>query len=87
MLPERLSGELCSLQEGLDRLTLTAWITLSPDLEVVETRLSESVIRSRKRLSYDQVKAACMDLDRPRGRPWATKSAPCWRRPCGCPAA
>jgi ribonuclease R len=65
MLPERLSGELCSLQEGLDRLTLSAWITLSPDLEVVETRLCESVIRSRKRLSYDQVKAACMDRDRP----------------------
>jgi ribonuclease R len=65
MLPERLSGELCSLQEDLDRLTLTAWITLSPDLEVVETRLSESVIRSRRRLSYDQVKAACMDRDRP----------------------
>jgi ribonuclease R len=65
MLPERLSGELCSLQEGLDRLTLTAWITLDRDLEVVETRLSESVIRSRRRLSYDQVKEACMDGARP----------------------
>ncbi|BDU76317.1 ribonuclease R family protein [Mesoterricola sediminis] len=64
MLPERLSGELCSLREGVDRLTLTAWMTLSPALEVVETRFSESVIRSRKRLTYDQVKAACMDGDR-----------------------
>jgi ribonuclease R len=65
MLPERLSGELCSLQEGVDRLTLSAWITLDPDLLVVETRLSESVIRSRRRLTYDQVKQACMDNDRP----------------------
>jgi ribonuclease R len=65
MLPERLSGELCSLQEGVDRLTRTAWITLSPELEVVETRLCESVIRSRRRLSYDQVKEACMDQSRP----------------------
>jgi ribonuclease R len=65
MLPERLSGELCSLQEGVDRLTMTAWITLDRDLAVVETRLSETVIRSRKRLSYDQVKEACMDLARP----------------------
>jgi ribonuclease R len=63
MLPERLSGELCSLREGVDRLTLTAWMTLSPDLEVIETRFSESVIRSRKRLTYDQVKVACLDLD------------------------
>jgi len=65
MLPERLSGELCSLREGVDRLTMTAWITLSRDLEVVETRLTESVIRSRRRLTYDQVKEACLDLSRP----------------------
>lgn len=64
MIPERLSSELCSLQEGVDRLTMTAWMTLSPDLEVIETRFSESVIRSRKRLTYDQVKLACIDLDK-----------------------
>jgi ribonuclease R len=64
MLPERLSGELCSLREGVDRLTMTAWMTISPDLEVVETRFSESVIKSRKRLTYDQVKQACLDLDK-----------------------
>ncbi len=64
MLPERLSGELCSLREGVDRLTLTAWITLAEDLEVMETRFTESVIRSRRRLTYDQVKVACLDLDK-----------------------
>ncbi len=64
MLPERLSGELCSLREGVDRLTMTAWMTISSDLDVVETRFSESVIRSRKRLTYDQVKLACLDLDK-----------------------
>ncbi len=68
MIPERLSGDLCSLREGVDRLTLTAWMTLSPDLDVVETRLAESVIRSAKRLSYDEVKEACIDLsNRKRG--------------------
>lgn len=66
MLPERLSGELCSLREGVDRLTLTAWITLGPRLDVVETRFSESVIRSRRRLAYDEVKEACLDLSRPK---------------------
>jgi ribonuclease R len=62
MIPERLSGDLCSLREGVDRLTMTAWMTLSPDLQVVETRLCESVIRSAKRLTYDEVKEACIDL-------------------------
>lgn len=62
MIPERLSGDLCSLREGVDRLTMTAWMTLSPQLEVVETRLTESVIRSAKRLTYDEVKEACLDL-------------------------
>ncbi len=61
MLPERLSGELCSLREGVDRLTMTAWMTISRDLEVVESRISESVIRSGKRLTYDEVKEACLD--------------------------
>jgi ribonuclease R len=65
MLPDRLSGELCSLREGVDRLTMTAWVTLGPDLSVRETRLAESVIRSRRRLSYDQVKEACLDHQRP----------------------
>lgn len=63
MLPDRLSSELCSLLEGVDRLTMTAWMTISPDLEIIETRLAESVIRSRKRLTYDHVKGACLDLD------------------------
>ncbi|GLH67832.1 ribonuclease R family protein [Geothrix edaphica] len=67
MIPDRLSGDLCSLREGVDRLTMTAWMTISPDLEVVETRLSESVIRSAKRLTYDEVKEACIDLS-PRKR-------------------
>jgi len=63
MLPDRLSSELCSLKEGVDRLTVTAWMTISPELEVIETRFTESVIRSRRRLTYDQVKSACLDLD------------------------
>jgi len=64
MIPERLSGDLCSLREAVDRLSMTAWITLSPELDIVETRFTESVIRSRKRLTYDQVKTACLDLDK-----------------------
>jgi ribonuclease R len=64
MIPDRLSGDLCSLREGVDRLTMTAWITLSTDFEILETRFSESVIHSRKRLTYDEVKEACLDLSK-----------------------
>jgi ribonuclease R len=63
MLPDRLSAELCSLKEGVDRLTMTAWMTISPELEIIEARFTESVIRSRRRLTYDQVKSACLNLD------------------------
>ncbi len=62
MIPDRLSGDLCSLREGVDRLTMTAWVTISPELEMVETRFSESVIHSKKRLTYDEVKEASLDL-------------------------
>ena len=64
MIPERLSGDLCSLREKVDRLTMTAWMTISPAMEVIETRFSESVIHSRKRLTYDDVKHACLDGNR-----------------------
>lgn len=61
MIPERLSGDLCSLREGVDRLTLTAWITLSPQFDITHTSFSESVIHSRKRLTYNDVRDACID--------------------------
>jgi ribonuclease R len=61
MLPERLSGELCSLLEGVDRLAITVWITLDSKLQIVETSFAKSIIKSRKRLTYDQVKEACLD--------------------------
>jgi ribonuclease R len=62
MIPDRLSGDLCSLREGVDRLTMTAWMTISPELEITETRFTESVIHSTKRLTYDEVKEASLDL-------------------------
>jgi ribonuclease R len=62
MLPDRLSSELCSLKEGVDRLAMTAWMAISPKLEMTEARMAESVIRSRRRLTYDQVKEACIGM-------------------------
>lgn len=55
MLPTRLSGELCSLQPNVDRLAVSCLVLLSPQGEVMEYKFAETVIKSRQRLSYDQV--------------------------------
>jgi ribonuclease R len=54
MLPERLSGDLCSLREGKDRLALSVFVTLDAKAVLHEYRFAACVIRSRARLSYEQ---------------------------------
>jgi ribonuclease R len=55
MLPHALSSGLCSLQEGRDRCCFSALITLGPRGAVKGLRLAPSLIRSRRRFSYDEV--------------------------------
>ncbi len=55
MLPERLSGGLCSLRPDEDRLAFTVFLTLSSRGAVKETRTAESVIRSKRRFTYEEV--------------------------------
>lgn len=55
MLPERLSNDLCSLKEKVDRLTMSAMIDLDNSGNVIRYKLHESVIRSCAKLSYEQV--------------------------------
>ncbi|MEI6634110.1 MAG: ribonuclease R [Chlamydiota bacterium] len=57
MLPEALSNDVCSLRENEDRLTQSAFVTLSPDGRVLESRFASTVIRSRKRFTYARVSA------------------------------
>ena len=55
MLPAELSNGICSLNEGEDRLTLTAEMEISEAGEVVTYRIYESVIRSAARMIYTDV--------------------------------
>lgn len=55
MLPEKLSNELCSLREGEDRLTYSCIMELRPDGTVVNYRIAETIINSRKRFTYKEV--------------------------------
>jgi ribonuclease R len=55
MLPEDLSNGLCSLRPGVERLTLSAFLEFAASGELMSSRFTESVIRSRCRLTYDGV--------------------------------
>lgn len=55
MLPEQLSGDVCSLREGVDRLAVSAFVTLDAAGAVQSCRFERTLIRSRRRLSYEQV--------------------------------
>jgi ribonuclease R len=55
MLPERVSSQLCCLQQGVDRLTYTVRFQVTSTGEVVAVEIHDSVIRSRRRCTYDEV--------------------------------
>ncbi|GAB5561469.1 MAG: ribonuclease R [Synoicihabitans sp.] len=54
MLPEKISNGLCSLVEGQDRLTKAVFLTFNKKRRIVDTAFANTVIRSRKRLTYKQ---------------------------------
>jgi ribonuclease R len=55
MLPEHLSNELCSLKPELDRLTFSCFMEFDPNLEVINYRISPSIIKSNRRFNYVEV--------------------------------
>jgi len=55
MLPHDLSSGLCSLQEGVDRYCFSAIMTIGPRGVVRAARFTPSLIRSRRRFTYDEV--------------------------------
>ena len=57
MLPEVLSNGVCSLQEGVTRLTKSVFITFDHRGTVLDQRLAATVIRSNKRLTYLEAQA------------------------------
>ncbi len=57
MLPERLSNGVCSLVPFADRLTVSALVELSPEGDVVNYAVRNSVIHSKARLTYNEVQS------------------------------
>jgi ribonuclease R len=71
MLPERLSGELCSLRPDVDRLVLAVEMEIDADGGIAAARFHEAVIRSRARLVYDDAAVVMEGGAHPRVAPGA----------------
>lgn len=55
MLPEALCNDVCSLKEGVDRLTLSCMMTVDKTGKVVDSYITPAVIKSTARLTYNKV--------------------------------
>jgi len=63
MLPLELSGNVCSLREGEDRLAFSAVFRMTNKGEVLDRRFTKSVIRSNKRFTYEEAQQILNDSD------------------------
>lgn len=75
MLPERLSSDICSLREGVDRRTVSVFMQISTTGQVLDSSIRRSVINSRHRFTYGQVQDR---IDGLKGK-W-NGSLPVWRK-------
>ncbi|MEM8731432.1 MAG: ribonuclease R [Pseudomonadota bacterium] len=58
MLPDRLSGDLCSLHEGVPRPCIAVAMTLDKDGNKIAHRFVRGLMRSAASLSYEEAQAA-----------------------------
>ncbi len=62
MIPERLSSDLCSLKPNKDRLTYSVLMEVTPEGILEDYRIEESIIRSRYRMTYEEVQRMIDDF-------------------------
>lgn len=65
MLPEALCNGLCSLNPGVDRLSLICDMVIGTAGQAEAYQFYPAVVRSQARLTYDQVAAALVDSRNP----------------------
>ena len=58
MLPERLSGDLCSLHEGVPRAVIAVRMTIDAEGELTGQRFVRGLMRSAASLTYEEAQAA-----------------------------
>lgn len=57
MLPPNLSDHLCSLMPKVERLAVSCFMDITPEGRITSSRLAETVIKSRRRFTYEEVQA------------------------------
>lgn len=55
MLPHALSDDLCSLKQGVDRLTFSAVFTLDNEANILSQWFGRTIINSDRRFTYEEV--------------------------------
>ncbi|UWQ21439.1 ribonuclease R [Jannaschia sp. W003] len=70
MLPDALSGDLCSLHEGVDRPCIAVRMRLAPNGEKIDHRFVRGLMRSPASLHYEEVQAAIDGETTERTAPW-----------------
>lgn len=63
MLPHRLSNGICSLNPQVDRLTLSCEMEFNEHMKVVKHDIFTSVIRTKERMTYKNVRKIVEDED------------------------
>ncbi|MEC2071193.1 ribonuclease R [Alkalihalophilus marmarensis] len=63
MIPHRLSNGICSLNPQVDRLTLSCEMEITPDGQVVNHEIFQSVIKTTERMTYSDVNKILVDND------------------------
>jgi ribonuclease R len=70
MLPERISNDLCSLKENVDRPAMSVRMTFAADGRKLRHTFHRIMMRSHARLSYQEAQAAIDGNEAPRAEPF-----------------
>ena len=57
MLPKKISNGICSLNEGVDRLTISVIMEIDKNGNIISADVTKGVIKVTKRMSYNTVQA------------------------------